>query len=50
MPPPPKPAITRNTINCAKFLANPHSKLPTVNTVIAMTSRIFRPKISENRE
>jgi hypothetical protein len=49
-PPPPIPAITRNTINSAKLFENPHNKFPNVKMAIAMTKRIFLPKISEKRE
>ena len=49
-PPPPKPAIMRNAISCAKFCAKPHNRFPTVKTAMAIISNAFRPKISEKRE
>lgn len=49
MPPPPIPAIARSTNNCTPVLANPQPRSPTATRARLISSRFFRPKISDSR-
>lgn len=45
-PPPPTPCSTLASIKFSILTATPHSKLPTKNTVMAISSSGLRPQMS----
>lgn len=49
MPPPPMPAMERSTNSCTEVCAKPQPKSPSPMRARHISSRFFRPKISDNR-